>query len=75
MPGVAEPADFEHDAVARFFRDAEHASNQGLLRAPQMQQARFAPAHSPRIASPASHSPFSRTSGVADGAQSIEGPS
>ncbi len=37
VPRVAQPADFEHDAIARFFRDAEDAANQGLLGAPQMQ--------------------------------------
>jgi hypothetical protein len=37
VPGIAQSADFEHHAIARFFRDAKHAANQGLLRAPQVQ--------------------------------------
>ena len=36
VSGVAEAADVEHNALAGFFRDAGHAANQGLLRAPQI---------------------------------------
>ena len=77
VPRVAEPADFEHDAIAGFFRDAEHAANQGLLRAPQMQQGRVAlRAHFVLHAvEPRQPFPVFAHFGRADGAQSIEGAS
>ena len=77
VPGVAEAANFEHQAFAGFFRDAEHAANQGLLRAPQMQEGRIAlrahfVMHAFQTRQPlAVFAHFGRSGG----AQSIEGPS
>lgn len=74
-PGIAEAADFQDDAIARFLRDAEHAPNQGLLRAPQMQERRFAlRAHFVlRALEPRQPFPVFPDFRRSNGAQSIEG--
>jgi len=77
VPGLAEAAELKHNALAGFFRDAEHPANQGLLRAPQVQEGRVSlGAHFPWHAFQACQlfsisSNFGRTGG----AKSVEDPS